>query len=98
MSTPERHIRDVAAEREDILSRLQVLLKDILKLENTESLTPSARFREDLNMDSLAMVDIILVLEEGFGLKLPSDTNVLGTIQTVDDIVDLVMDISKHAR
>jgi acyl carrier protein len=98
MSTPERHIHDASAEREEILARLQDLLKDILKLESTESLIPSARFREDLNMDSLAMVDIILMLEDGFGLKLPSDMNVLGAIQTVGDVVDLVMDISKHER
>ena len=98
MSAPEHAVHNLNANRDEILTRLQGLLKDTLKLESTAPLTLAARFREDLNMDSLAMVDIILVLEDGFGLRLPSDMNVLGNMRTIGDVVDLIVDVSQRAK
>jgi acyl carrier protein len=76
--------------RDEILARLQVLLKDALRLESTASLQPQARFVEDLHTDSLAMVDIVLTVEEGFGVKLRSDLNFFEQVRTVGDAADLI--------
>lgn len=76
--------------REEILTELQSVLKPILNLETTVALQPEARFREDLNSDSLAMVDIVIGVEEGFGIKLRSDLNFFEKVRTIGDAVDLI--------
>jgi len=76
--------------REKILVELQALLKVALNLESTAALRPEARFREDLKSDSLAMVDIIIAVEEGFGIKMRSDLNFFEEVQTVGDAVELI--------
>jgi acyl carrier protein len=53
-------------------------------------LRPEARFREDLQGDSLAMVDIVIAVEEVFGIKLRSDLNFFDEIQTIGDAVELI--------
>ncbi|MBI4714901.1 MAG: acyl carrier protein [Nitrospirae bacterium] len=58
--------------REAVLERLGGLLKDLLKLENTALLTPQARLNEDLNIDSLGMVDLVIFVEEAFSVKFRS--------------------------
>jgi acyl carrier protein len=76
--------------REGVLSELQDLLKTILNLETTASLRPEARFIEDLHSDSLAMVDIVIGVEEAFGIKMRSDLNLFEEIETIDDAVELI--------
>lgn len=76
--------------REEILRELQNLLRSILNLETTAALRPEARFREDLHSDSLAMVDIVIGVEEGFNIKLRSDLNFFDEVRTVGDAVDLI--------
>jgi acyl carrier protein len=76
--------------REEVLSGLQDLLKTILNLETTASLRPEARFIEDLHSDSLAMVDIVIGVEEAFGIKLRSDLNFFEEVRTIGNAVDLI--------
>jgi len=76
--------------RDQIFKRLQAMMKDILQLESVDHLTPESRLREDLQIDSLAMVDMVIALEDRFGVKLPSDINLLANIRTLGDTVDLV--------
>ena len=68
--------------REEILRELQDSLKEILNLETTATLRPEAQFREDLHCDSLAMVDIVIGVEEAFGIKLRSDLDLFEEIRT----------------
>ena len=82
--------------REEILRELQNVLKTILNLETTAALRPEARFREDLHSDSLAMVDIVIGVEEGFNIKLRSDLNFFEEVQTVGDAVDLIHQQLSH--
>lgn len=76
--------------REEILLTLQGLLKQALNLESASALRPEARFMEDLHTDSLAMVDIVIAVEEGFGVKLRSDLNFFEKVRTVGDAVELI--------
>ncbi len=75
---------------DEILQTLQSILKDILLLESVDSLGPEARFEEDLNLDSLGMVDVVIAIEEGFGVKLPSDVNIFEDVRTVGGAVALI--------
>lgn len=76
----------------DVLPRMQKLLQQILSLESTEKIVPTARLREDLNIDSLGMVDVLLGIEDEFGVKLGSDINLLERVVTVSDAVDLIVE------
>jgi acyl carrier protein len=78
----------------DVLPRLQHLLQQILSLESTEKIQPDARMREDLNIDSLGMVDVLLGIEDEFGVRLGSDINLLERVVTVGDAVDLIVEES----
>ena len=50
-----------------------------------ELLTPEARFREELDLDSLDAVDMVIVLEKTFQIKIGRDPAIMN-IRTVNDM------------
>ncbi len=60
-----------------------------------EDLTNEKRLIEDLNADSLAIVEIVLALEEEFGMKIP-DAIVEKTNWTVGDVLAYVNERMKE--
>ena len=87
-----------ALNEKDVLSKFQEILSEILALEGTETLTPDARLREDLHIDSLGMVDIVIGIEQAFGVKIESDTNIFERLETISDAVKLVMELAVARR
>jgi acyl carrier protein len=81
--------------REEIFPRLQTLMQEILQLESAAHLRPESRLREDLQIDSLAMVDMVIALEDRFGVKLPSDINLLASVRTLGDTVELIAGVAR---
>ncbi len=55
-----------------------------------EMMTPEAHLVKDLEMDSLDFVDLVVVLQEAFGIKLRNDSGVK-EINTLGDLHDLVL-------
>ncbi len=53
-----------------------------------EKVTPEARFSEDLDADSLDLVEAVLALEEEFGVSIPEEE--MEGVKTVGQAVDLV--------
>jgi acyl carrier protein len=53
-----------------------------------EKVTPEARFQEDLDADSLDLVEAVLALEEQFGVSIPEEE--MEDVRTVGQAVDLV--------
>jgi len=53
-----------------------------------DRLLPGARLGEDLCVDSLAAVELAMVLEDEFDIALPEE--VLGCVRTFGDVVSLV--------
>ena len=80
----------------EVRPRLQRVLQEILSLESSEQIQPGSRLRDDLNIDSLGMVDVLLGIEDEFGLKLGSDINLLERVVTVGDAVDLILEESSR--
>jgi acyl carrier protein len=74
-------------ERADIESRLVDLLVDELGIER-EKITMDATFEEDLDVDSLGVVELLMALEDGFGVKIPDEE--AEDITTVGEAVDVV--------
>ena len=90
MSDSEPTAADRALSREEILPRLRALLQDVLDLESADTIRPDSRLREDLHIDSLGMLDVVIGVEEAFGLKLSSDLNLFEKIVTVEDAMTLI--------
>jgi acyl carrier protein len=77
----------MAASREEIYEQVKGVLVDQLGIEETQ-ITEEASFQEDLDADSLDLVELIMELEDTFGVKI-SDEDAQG-IQTVGQAVDYV--------
>ena len=52
---------------------------------NPDQVTPDAKFVEDLGADSLDNVELIMALEEEFGLEVPDDE--AEKLQSVGDVI-----------
>ncbi len=85
--------RDIFFEGEDTIvsaavhERLQGLVAEQLGVE-PDQVTREAEFIQDLNADSLDMVELVMSLEEEFGIEI-SDEEV-ENIRTVGDAVDYI--------
>lgn len=53
-----------------------------------EDLEGSKRLGDDLNIDSLSLMDIAVRLEEEFGVEVPDED--INRVKTIDELVDLV--------
>lgn len=74
-------------ERAEIESKLSDLLVDELGIER-DKISMGARFEEDLEVDSLGVVELLMALEDNFGVKIPDEE--AEQIGTVGQAVDLV--------
>lgn len=74
-------------DRGEIESRLSELLVEQLGLDR-EKISMGARFEEDLEVDSLGVVELLMALEDEFGVKIPDEE--AESIGTVGEAVDLV--------
>jgi acyl carrier protein len=74
-------------DREEILGKIQEITADRLGVDETD-VTPDASFREDLEADSLDLVELIMELEEQFGMEIPDEE--AEKITTVEEAVDYV--------
>lgn len=75
-------------ERTEIESKLNELLVEELGLD-ADKITPTARFEEDLEVDSLGVVELLMALEDNFGVQIPDEE--AESIGTVAQAVDLVV-------
>lgn len=74
-------------ERSEIEAKLTDLLVEELGLER-DKVTAQARFEEDLEVDSLGVVELLMALEDGFGVKIADEE--AEQIATVGQAVDIV--------
>lgn len=77
-------------DRSEALSTFQECVAEVLDV-NTSEVQLGARWREDLDADSLAVVEITLALNDAFHIKIPDvDPEQLVTVgQAFDLVADL---------
>ena len=76
-------------DREEILNKIQEITADRLGVDESD-VTSDASFREDLEADSLDLVELIMELEEQFGMEIPDEE--AEKITTVEEAVDYVQE------
>ena len=74
-------------DRSELEARVRTVLAEQLAVEESQCV-PDARFAEDLNADSLDLVEAVLALEEEWSIEIPEDE--MESVKTVGQAVDLV--------
>jgi acyl carrier protein len=75
-------------ERDAALTTIKQVAAEVLSVD-TDAVTEQARFKEDLDADSLDLVELVMGLEERFDIQVPEED--LEGVTTVGQAVDLVL-------
>ncbi|CAN5804562.1 acyl carrier protein [soil metagenome] len=74
-------------DRAQVAERLKEVLVSELGLD-ADKISDGASFEEDLEVDSLGVVELLMALEDEFGVKIPDEE--AENIHTVGQAVDMV--------
>ncbi len=75
-------------ERTEVLTVVRRLAGELLDADPA-SLTETTHFVDDLAVDSLALIEYAMALEDALGVRLPEDE--LTRVQTVGELLDLLV-------
>jgi acyl carrier protein len=75
-------------DRADALSTIREVAAEVLSVD-PEQVTEAARFKEDLDADSLDLVELVMQLEDSLDVTIEEDD--LADVTTVGDAVDLIL-------
>ena len=70
-----------------MLEKIQELVAEGLGVEAT-LVVPEASFKDDLGADSLDLFELVMSLEDEFGVSIPTED--LEAINTVQDVMDYI--------
>jgi acyl carrier protein len=73
-------------------TRLRAIVVEQLGVEESQ-VVPSASFTDDLNADSLDLVELIMALEEEFGIEIPDED-----AQKIATVGDALNYIDEHGK
>ncbi len=71
----------------DILAALKEIIVDKLSV-SEDQIKPESRFIEDLGADSLDVVELVMAIEEKFGIEIPDED--AEKIRTVQDALNYI--------
>lgn len=77
---------------ETIESRMKQVIVNSLGVEEG-AVKPEAKFIEDLGADSLDIVELVMVIEETFGIEIPDED--AENIRSVEDAIKYVKNIAE---
>lgn len=71
-----------------VFEKIVDILAEQLDIENKNNITMDSELVDDLGADSLDSIDIVMSVEDEFGIEVPDE--VIENIKTVSDIVDYI--------
>jgi acyl carrier protein len=85
--TSQRQAKGATVTDQEILAGLAEIIEEIAGTPADE-VTPQANFVDDLDIDSLSMVEIAVAAQDKFGVEIPDEQ--LKDLKTVQDVVNFV--------
>ena len=79
--------KQMALTEQDILKGLGEIVDEIAGVP-ADDVTPEKSFVDDLDIDSLSMVEIAVAAQDKFGVEIPDDQ--LKDLKTVQDVINYV--------
>lgn len=79
----------MAATKEEIIVGLAEIVNEIAGIP-TEDVKEDKSFTDDLDVDSLSMVEVVVAAEERFNVKIPDDD--VKNLKTVGDATQYILD------
>ena len=73
---------------DELFARFKKCAVEVLSVPES-AVVPEAKFGDDLDADSLDLVELVMALEEEFGVEVPEDE--LEGVETVGQAFDLVV-------
>lgn len=70
-----------------MFERVKEIIEEQLNLDGVE-ITLESRFKEDLEVDSLDLFELVMAFEEEYGVEIPSED--LENITTVGAVIDYI--------
>ncbi|MBB6119724.1 acyl carrier protein [Nocardiopsis algeriensis] len=77
----------MAHSEQEILEGLGEIIEEIVGTDPSE-VTPEKSFVDDLDIDSLSMVEIAVAAQDKFGVEIPDEQ--LKDLKTVQDVVNFI--------
>ena len=73
-----------------IFEKVKELIVEQLVIDNPDDITMNTSFSDDLEADSLDLVELIMAIEDEFGLSVEDEE--VENIKTVGDVVNFIAD------
>lgn len=73
---------------QELFARFKKCAVEVLSVPD-EKIVPAAKFGDDLDADSLDLVELVMALEEEFGVEVPEEE--LEGVETIQQAYDLVV-------
>ena len=83
----------MAVTQEEIISGIAEIIEEVTGIEPSE-VTPEKSFVDDLDIDSLSMVEIAVQTEDKYGVKIPDED--LAGLRTVGDVVSYIQKLEEE--
>jgi acyl carrier protein len=83
----------VPVTQEEIIAGLAEIIEEVTGIEPSE-VTPEKSFVDDLDIDSLSMVEIAVQTEDKYGVKIPDED--LAGLRTVGDVVTYIQKLEEE--
>ncbi|GGO03567.1 MULTISPECIES: acyl carrier protein [Microbispora] len=77
----------MALTEQEILAGLGKIINEITGI-SADEVTPEKSFVDDLDIDSLSMVEIAVAAQDEFGVEIPDDQ--LKHLKTVKDVINFI--------
>lgn len=84
----------MATNEQDIVTGLAEIVEEVTGVEPAE-VTLDKKLVDDLDIDSLSMVEIAVQTEDKYGIEIPDEK--MKSLRTVRDVVQFIRNLSSHS-
>ena len=81
-------------DKQEIIDKINQVFEESFEIKK-EKLLPQANIFEDLGLDSLDVVDLVVALQQKFGIKIRDDQR-LRDIRTLEDVYQFVLTLKNE--